>query len=241
MIGIVMSVAPDPARNQVFVGTTYLNAVEMAGGVPLPLSPVANRRTREHFFKRINGILLIGGGDVDPARYGGKKHPKTGGISKIRDEFEIHLVKHAVKTRLPLLAICRGIQVLNVALGGTLIQDIPSQVKDPFVHSPAGPGKKLRHEVCVLDPGSLLASVLGTTKLTTNSYHHQAVRKAGRGLVVSALSPDWVVEGIEPAKRGPFLLGVQWHPELLVKDNQYARRLFKALVSASAKRKSAQS
>jgi putative glutamine amidotransferase len=187
----------------------------------------------------IDGLVLAGGEDVAPARYGEPPHPSVVDVDPARDEFEIGLLSEARQRGLPILAICRGIQVLNVACGGTLVQDVPSQVKGALEHRLAVPPHEpysLAHEVW-LDKDTLLASLMrerlsDTDSCDVNSRHHQAVRQVAAGFEVSATAPDGVVEAIEdPAAR--FCLGVQWHPENFWRTGEF-RPLFEGFLEAAS-------
>jgi putative glutamine amidotransferase len=171
-----------------------------------------------------DGVLLTGGGDVDPAFYGELPHPSFSAAEPGRDQFEIALARQALAADLPLFAICRGIQVLNVALGGTLVQDVPDQRPGALGHRIPEPPASIAHDVAVT-PGSLLESILGDAvvngRCPVNSRHHQAVNAAGRGLIVTAVAADGIVEAVEdPTRR--FCLGVQWHPENFHQTGEFA-------------------
>jgi len=198
--------------------------------MPPHLSPAA----RAELFKHVHGVLLTGGGDVDPARFGETPHPTTTEVSTARDTLEIELTRWAVEKRLPLLAVCRGLQVLNVALGGSLYQDIPSEPGSPLDHSQAGLQGKARHipthQVKVRD-GSRLAGILGALEVDVNSFHHQAIKRLGQGLADVAWAPDSIVEGVELGEPDQFVVGVQWHPEELVGNDRAAFNLFAALAN----------
>ena len=190
----------------------------------------------------VDGLLLSGGGDVDPARYGEAPHDKLEEVDPARDAFEIALIAAAREQDLPIFAICRGVQVLNVAAGGTLVQDIPSQVPGALKHSmevPPHPPYELAHEVWV-EKDSLLAKLMGerlvgSDTCDVNSRHHQAVKTVGAGYRVSATAPDGVIEAIEdPAAR--YCLGVQWHPENFWRTGEF-RALYEGFLEAATKRK----
>jgi len=205
----------------------YVAAVEQAEGVAvgLPAQPEAVAE----LFPILDGLLLSGGGDVAPELFGQDRHPKTRLIDRQRDDFELALVREWVSTGRPLLAICRGIQVLNVALGGNLIQDIADQVADPLVHQKSE--GEARHLIR-LQPTSRMANLLGDDELEVNSYHHQAVQDLAPGLKEVAWATDGVVEGVEMPDAG-FAIGVQWHPELMVQNDARQLQLFVGLVEAA--------
>jgi putative glutamine amidotransferase len=209
----------------------YEAAVRRAGATPRPLALDEATSTA---LEGVDGLLLTGGDDVDPALYGEARHPASDVSEPDRDAFEIDLVRRALAADLPVLAICRGLQVLNVALGGTLIQDIPSEPAPLLPHDAAGPPTTLAHTVAVA-PGSCLAALVGPDDTrAVNSRHHQAVRALGEGLVVTATSPDGVVEAAElPSAR--FCVGVQWHPENFHGTGEFSG-LFEGFVAACRSR-----
>jgi putative glutamine amidotransferase len=211
----------------------YLRSVEQAGGLPLVLAPGRPEDAPE-LLQRVDGLLLTGGGDVDPALFGEERHRSVTSIVRERDDFEIALARKALERDLPLLAICRGQQVLNVAAGGTLVQDIPSQVAGGIDHDPERERWETTHDVAIV-PGTRLRSILGRDTVAVNSFHHQSVKDVGRGLVVSARSPqDAVVEGLEAPDRR-FAVAVQWHPESFWNQRDNFAALFESLVEAGAR------
>jgi putative glutamine amidotransferase len=235
LIGASTSIALSKDGERAVLNSTYLAAVQAAGGVPVLLPPQLDERARETLFLRLDGVLLTGGGDMDPARFGETPHPTVAGVSPDRDRLEIALVEHALGRRLPVLAICRGVQVLNVALGGSLYQDVPSQIDTQVQHDQTRPRHEPTHKVTI-EEDSRLADVLGATQLEVNSFHHQGIKALGRGLRAVAHSDDGLIEGAELPERERFVLGVQWHPEELAvhPDGDSARRLFRALIGACA-------
>jgi len=182
-------------------------------------------------YERLDGLLLAGGGDIAPHYFGETRLAKLRSVDLPRDRAELPLARWAVRDDLPLLAICRGIQVLNVALGGTLYQDIPAQIPQSLRHDfrPEHPRNYLGHEVQV-QPATRLAGILGAERLAVNSFHHQSVKGVAVGLQVSAFAPDGVIEAIEAQDR-IFVIGVQWHPEELLEDDPRMRRLFEAFIA----------
>jgi putative glutamine amidotransferase len=209
----------------------YVRAVEAAGGLPVVLVPGRPEDVGD-LLSRLQGLVLSGGGDLDPAHYGEDRHETVTDVTAERDHFELALARQALDVNLPTLAICRGQQVLNVATGGTLIQDIPSSVAGAADHDPERERAELSHEVRLL-PGSRLRQVLGEDTVAVNSFHHQAVKDVGKGLIASAWSVgDGVIEGIEaPGRR--FVLGVQWHPESFWGEPRGFQPLFEGLVAAA--------
>ena len=239
LIGVTTSVTVDKYPERAYVNAAYLDAVQQAGGVPVLLAPQLGAAARAALLARIDGVLLTGGGDVDPARFGEPRHPAVSEVSPARDALEIELTHWALTNGRPLLAICRGLQVLNVALGGTLHQDIPSDLASPLDHSQQALQQARRdqpvHHVKVQE-GSRLARILGALDVDVNSFHHQALKALGRGLAPVAWSPDGIVEGAEMQDGGRFVVGVEWHPEELVGHDPAARNLFAALVDEARKR-----
>jgi putative glutamine amidotransferase len=213
---------------------TYVNSVIAAGGVPLCVPTALDEQSLRAIYDTCQGVLLTGGDDVDPATFGEPKHEKTGGIDLQRDAAEFLLTRWAVEDDKPTFAICRGIQAMNVALGGSLIQDIPSQWKNAQNHDGNyyGPSRDdIHHTVCV-EPGTKLAEMLGAGDVGTNSFHHQALKRVADGLMVTARSKDGVIEAVEmPNKR--FLVGVQWHPEEMAATRENMMQLFRHFVAST--------
>jgi putative glutamine amidotransferase len=208
----------------------YVRSVETAGALPLVFAP-GRPEDASDLLDHVDGLLLTGGADVDPGLYGARPHPVLGPVFRERDDFEVALCREALRRDLPLLAICRGHQVLNVATGGTLYQDIPSEIPGAGAHDPDVERWQTAHDVEIL-PGTRLREILRAERVAVNSFHHQSIRELGRELVLSARSPDGVVEGVEmPRKR--FVLGVQWHPESFWDHEPGFRPLFQALVRAA--------
>jgi putative glutamine amidotransferase len=242
-IGITGSVVPTRMGiRRTFLNEPYVDAVREAGGLPLVATPAHRDQSLRGLYELLDGLVLAGGEDVAPERYGEVvAHPSVESIPE-RDALEFTLLEWALADGLPVLAICRGIQVLNVALGGTLYQDLPHDrplhpAHDQMQATPPVPRPQPSHPVRV-EAGSALAELTGATVLDVNSIHHQGIKELAPGLVPVAHAPDGLVEAVEPADpaRFAFLLGVQWHPEELVRSgDRAARRLFEALVAAAAK------
>jgi len=215
----------------------YLESVRRAGGEPIEV--VVGGEAPEQILSRVDGLMLTGGGDVDPKLYGEKPHGTFQEAETGRDAFEIALARTAIARGIPLLAICRGMQVLNVAMGGTLIQDIPSQITGALQHSMPQPRAGSAHEVWV-SKESKLSTLLkdhmedGET-CHVNSRHHQSVKDVAKGFEVTATSPDGVIEAMEKPE-APYCIAVQWHPENFWRTGEF-RELFEGLVQAANKKK----
>ena len=176
----------------------------------------------------VAGLVLTGGEDVDPARYGEERHAKVRSVNPARDATEAALIEEARARGTPVLAICRGIQILNVALGGTLVQDIPTQCETKIDHDEDSARTTRSHEVDI-EPDSLIAKAVGAEHVIVNSFHHQSVKKVADGMRVTARSPDGVIEGIESTDDDWWVMGVQWHPEEMTDSPEpWDRGLFKA-------------
>ncbi len=213
------------------VHDAYIEGVETAGGLPL-LLPNVSAEHAPAFLARVDGLCLTGGDDVDPAYFGEDPHPKLGLMDDVRrDELERALCEGLRTQGVPTLAICRGIQIMNVAYGGTLIQDIPAQVEGAIRHAQdAVRSDALGHAIAV-EPGTRLHALVGADTTRVNSFHHQAVGRVAEGLVVSARSSDGVIEGLEDPAH-PWCVGVQWHPERRLED-PLTLALFAGLVEAA--------
>lgn len=210
----------------------YVEAVRRAGGLPILVLP-GDPRSPGELLERFAGLLLVGGGDVDPRRYGQEPHAELYGLEPDRDELEIALLHEADRRGLPTLCVCRGMQVLNVAFGGTLIQHLPDDPRYRPHGTPSGEDELL-HEVR-LTQGSRVARAAGTETLTCSSHHHQGVDRLGEGLVATGHAPDGLVEAIE--REGPgWMVGVQWHPEDTAAADPAQQGLFDALVRTARER-----
>jgi putative glutamine amidotransferase len=216
----------------------YLSAVRAAGGEPVVL---ANEADPLRTLEEVDGILFTGGADVDPQRYGGRAEHANSQRARYRaerDEFEIALARAARERRVPALCICRGLQVANVAFGGTLIEDVREEYGERYAinHRQTHENGQDRAEYApdhdvALDPSSAVARICGTTTVATNSMHHQALRELGEGLVAAGRTSDGTIEAIDVTFEHPFFVGVQWHPEEL--DDEPSRRLFSEFVRAA--------
>ncbi len=215
------------------LSSDYSKAVEAAGGIPVILPLHSN--SIDELLDVVDGLLFSGGADLNPALFGDDDvHPETYGLDDERDSFELDLMRAAVAADKPVLCICRGIQVLNVAFGGTLYQHIADQVDESLTHRQQHlgvPGGDDSHDV-ELTPGSQTAAMFGESLLRVNSLHHQSARDLGDGLAIDGLSPDGVIEAISRPE-STFVVGVQWHPEMMQERYELQRKPFEALVAAA--------
>jgi putative glutamine amidotransferase len=218
----------------VAIQAAYTDSVHRAGGVAVVLPPQAIDPVEAAArMATLDGLVLTGGPDVDPARYGADPHPTTYGVDDAQDRFDMAMLRAAIDLARPVLAICRGLQVVNVAFGGSLHQHIP-EIDGIGAHGipDGGGGSDNRYEIA---PGSLLAGVVGSASMAGRCHHHQAVDRVGSGLVVSARTADGIVEGLELGddEGGPWLVAVQWHPEETAEVDPDDQRLFDHLVLAA--------
>lgn len=212
------------------VNAAYVQALLAAGGVPLVLSPLIGASLAGRALDGMDGLILTGGEDMDPSWYGAEPSPLLSPPSRDRDLFELALFAMARQRELPILGICRGIQLINVALGGTLFQDLHSERPGAVEHRVEGPRDARSHRVR-LQPKSRAAAALDATAVTVNSSHHQAIKQLAPGLVATGWTDDGLIEAVETSAGTPWLLAVQWHPEEMHADTRAPERgLFAALV-----------
>jgi putative glutamine amidotransferase len=241
IVAVTATIRPVDGVDRVRLNAAYVHAIESAGLIPLVVPPLADANTARGVLGVVAGLVLTGGEDVDPSLYGEAPHPELGPVSCSRDETELALLARARELRLPTLAICRGIQVVNVGLGGTLVQDLPSQRNDVDAHELREDRSARVHSVSV-NAASRLASILGVQSLGVNSIHHQAVDRLGSAMRISARADDGVVEGVESDDPDWWMVGVQWHPEELTGTPEpWDRRLFAAFAEACRARVSSAS
>ncbi len=222
------------AAERTGVNAAYVRSVVAAGGVPLVLSPLMGPSYAARALDGADGLILAGGEDLDPAWYGATQSPHCYPPSRDRDLFELALFAAARQRGKPILGICRGIQLINVALGGTLYQDLPDERPGAVDHNPKTERTDRSHSVRLL-PGSRAAAALGAERVTVNSFHHQAVRDLAPGLLASGWTEDGLIEAAETAEGEGWLLAVQWHPEEMFADARAPERgLFRALVERAA-------
>ena len=214
-----------------FLRARYMKAIEDAGGIPVVLPLLSNTDAWRQVMTHVHGLLITGSGsDLAPEFYGERQRHKFARMSRERATMELGIAKAAYRADVPMLGICGGMQSINVALGGTLYQDIAAQLDTPIDHLPAYSATKTTHPVQIA-PESLLRRIVGKARVEVNSSHHQSVKKVASNLVQTAVAPDGVIEAIEAPDRA-FILGVQWHPEFLYDRDPIQRRLFQALVKA---------
>lgn len=211
------------------VNRDYHDAVVRAGGVPVVLPLTTERECLLELAERLDGLILTGGYDMDPHLFGEEPSIRLGQVSPERDQFELEFLSVFYPSNKPIFAICRGIQVLNVFLGGTLYQDIASEVDRPIQHSQKAPRDHGAHWIEITHD-SLLHQVLGREKIRVNSYHHQALKQLADPLSVSAVSSDGIIEAVEGKDAKRFILGVQWHPEAMAAKDPHEHKLFKNFI-----------
>jgi putative glutamine amidotransferase len=229
-IGISGVVRTWDGADRTGVNAAYVRALLAAGGVPLVLSPLMGTSFVGRALEGVDGLLLTGGEDIHPSWYGAEASPLLSPPSRERDLFELALFAVARQRELPILGICRGIQLINVGLGGTLFQDLPTERPGAVDHRPDTPRDARSHRVR-LQPGTRAAAALGTTSVTVNSSHHQAIKDLAPGLLATGWTDDELIEAAETPADGPWLLAVQWHPEEMHADTRAPERgLFEALV-----------
>lgn len=233
IVAITASTSIVDGRPRVRLNEAYIRALTGAGLVPLIVPPLPEVDA-DAVLGAVTGLVLSGGEDVDPAEYGAKASPQTYPPHKRRDRCELALARRARELRLPTLAICRGMQLVNVAFGGTLVQDIPTETESTLAHDLPDRRTHRVHDIAV-DEGSALARALGASRLAVNSSHHQAVDRPAPGLTVVARSKDGVAEGAEWVGDDWWMLAAQWHPEELVDDaSPWDRNLFAAFAARCA-------
>lgn len=233
-IGITMRHELETER--FYLARQYGEAVAAAGGVPVHIPLIPDPELIYAFVERLDGVLLPGSAsDVDPLRYGREPHARLGPVHPLKDETDLLVLKGVEERRLPLLAICFGMQVWNVYRGGSLFQDINSEVPKAHKHEQGAPRDRHSHTLKIR-PESLLESLSGELGALVNSHHHQALEQIGEGLQASAWSSDGLVEAVEDTRDGRWALGVQWHPEIAWERDRLSSNIFRAFLAAAGKR-----
>ena len=228
VIGLLAEIDDECAAR---VMRSYAEAIEDNGGLPLLLPYIENDEAVDRFIDVCDGFLFTGGVDVEPRKYGEETHPKCGTIRLFRDDLELRVAERALKTGKPIMGICRGIQLLNVALGGKLYQDIPSEIPSDIPHAQSEPKTSPSHSVNVIE-GTPLHALAGKTKMVANSFHHQAISTLGEGLEVMALADDGIIEAVY-LPSAPYFRAYQWHPERLFKTDGDNRAIFVDFINAA--------
>lgn len=227
-------------KRQFYIGRDYSEALEHFGASPLLLPLIPKREYISEVVKNLDGLLLPGSdSDVDPNRFGENPHPRLGKVVPEKDETDLLLLEEAEKLNLPVLAICFGMQILNVSRGGTLYQDIETQIPNCIKHRQGIPLDRNSHQITFTEESGLIGSFLpleNRKNVRVNSHHHQAIKMIGKNLKATAFSPDGVVECIEDTRSERYVLGVEWHPELSYKKDELSENIFKSFVDYCAKR-----
>jgi putative glutamine amidotransferase len=238
-IGITMRLELETDR--FYLSRYYSEAVEAAGGAPVHISLIPQREYLGTLLDGLDGILLPGSdSDVDPARYGREPHPMLGHVHPLKDETDLLVLEEVERRGVPLLGICFGMQVLNISRGGSLIQDIRSELPEAIKHQQGAPRDRRSHRVRLLE-GSLLAQLSGNESEFVNSHHHQAIETVGRELVATAWTADGLVEALEDPRGDRFAVAVQWHPEIGWERDEFSQALFGRFIGAARDYSKAQS
>ena len=216
-----------------YLSGKYAEAVESFGGIPFHLGLIPKKEYLHSALEVLDGLLLPGGGDIDPIRFGAEPKPGLGNVSPLRDEFDWLLLEEAERRSLPVLGICYGMQMLNVFRGGSLIQDIGREVPNALEHEQNEPRSRPSHRIFFEENSRLRQLADNLEFVAVNSHHHQAVKKIGENLNVVAKTSDGIVEALEDIREDKFAIGVEWHPELNYLDDRFALNIFKSFISAA--------
>ena len=232
-VGIPMRI--ELPTDRFYLSRFYSEAVEAAGGAPVHISLIPKPDYINSVVAGLDGILLPGSdSDVDPLRYGQQPHPKLGAVHPIKDETDLLLIAAAERKQIPIFAICFGMQILNVSRGGTLIQDIESHLPEAIKHEQGAPRDRASHRISLAD-STRLAQIAALESVAVNSHHHQGIETLGADLIATAWSADGIIEAVEDPRADPFVVAVQWHPELGWERDAVSRRLFEAFVAEASK------
>ena len=212
------------------VQNPYINAIESTGGIPILFPYVSKSETVEHPVDICDGFFFTGGADIEPNRYGEEARETAGDIQKHRDEFEFNVFQRLIKTSKPILSVCRGAQLINVALGGTLYQDIPSEVETKISHRQSEPKFSPSHDIRIITDTPLY-EMMRTERIKGNSFHHQAIKTLGKGLEIMAVAEDGIIEAVYSSEM-QYLRAYQWHPERLIKADAQNRMIFEDFIHA---------
>ena len=219
-------------EDKLTIPTNYIRAVSESDGTPLILPKISKETQIKEQIENIDALLLTGGDDIDPSLFGEDPHPALGNIEPGRDEYELKLIEMALSKDMPILAICRGAQILNVSQGGSMLQDIYDQTESPVIqHQQKAPKSHLSHAINIAQP-SLLFDIIGADTIMTNSFHHQANSQAGKGFHISAETNDGIVEAIESTVH-KFVLALQWHSEACFATDENSRKIFRAFIESA--------
>lgn len=232
-IGLTMRLEHETDR--FYLGRDYSEALEHFGALPMHISLIPKRVYLKSLIEELDGILLPGSDtDIDPLRFGEEPHPKLKSVLPLKEDTDLMILEEAERLGTPVLGICFGMQALNVSRGGSLIQDIESEVSEPVKHEQGIPRERNSHTIRI-EENSFLASLAGSGEALVNSHHHQSIRLIGKNLTISARTRDNVIECVEDMSENKFVLGVQWHPELNWKTDALSKGIFRSFVEASAK------
>ena len=228
IIGISGSILSEGSIEKAFVNRTYVDSVVRAGGVPFIMPICEDENIIKKMIENVDGVIMTGGVDIHPFRFNEEPNPKIGEISKERDDFDFLIMKHAFEKNKPIFGICRGIQLINVFFGGTLIQDINSQKNTNILHSQTAPRDVATHKIKI-KKDSVIFDIFGKSA-EVNSFHHQAIGKLSKDFKITSAANDGIIESIEFKKKDRFILGVQWHPECMTEKDEKMQNIFSMFV-----------